>query len=68
MNKPNFVVAKMTKAEDDAQKIRQLEEQIKRRDTELREYIRAEEVMIAAGIVSKQKVEQAHDIVRGLTD
>jgi hypothetical protein len=57
----------VTKAESDAQKIRQLEEQLKRRDAELLEYIRAEEVLIAAGAVSKQKVEQAHDIVRGLT-
>lgn len=46
--------------------IRQRDEQIKRLRDELQEYIRAEEVMIAAGIVSKTKVEQAHEIVRGL--
>lgn len=36
-------------------------------EREITEYIRAEEVMIAAGIVSKEKVEQAHEIVRGIT-
>jgi len=39
-------------------------EQIERLRAELDEYIRAEEVMVAAGLVSKDKVDQAHDIVR----
>jgi uncharacterized protein YacL (UPF0231 family) len=60
----NEIIREMTKAEQDAQTIRQRDEQIKRLQAELREYIKAEEVMIAAGLVSKQKVEQAHDIVR----
>jgi len=45
---------------------RTLVEQLERIRLELLEYIRAEEVMIAAGIVSKDKVEKAHDIVRNL--
>jgi iron-sulfur cluster repair protein YtfE (RIC family) len=63
----NAILVEMSKADKDAQFIKQLQEQIKRLHTELQEHIRAEEVMIAAGIVSKHKVEQAHDIVRGLT-
>ena len=63
----NAIVNEMTKAEADAQTIRQRDEQIKRLQSELQEYFRAEQVMIAAGIVTKTKVDQAHDIVRGLT-
>jgi hypothetical protein len=44
-----------------------LKQRVERLACELREYIRAEEVLIAAGIVTKEKVEQAHDIVRGCT-
>jgi hypothetical protein len=68
VNTKRDVVTEMTKAETDAQTIRQRDEQIKRLTREVREYIRAEQVMIAAGIVSKEKVDQAHEIVRGLTD
>jgi hypothetical protein len=31
---------------------------------ELREYTMVEDVLIAAGLVSKERLEQAHDIVR----
>ncbi len=51
---------------DDEKKLVEARERIARLEKELREYIRAEEVMIAAGVVSKAKVEQAHDIVRDL--
>ena len=50
--------------EDEAKELAAARERIKRLEKELREYIRAEEVMIAAQIVSKSKVEQAHNIVR----
>ena len=60
-------IEEMTRAEIDANHISELQTQMKRLRDELREYIRAEEVMIAAGIVTKQKVEQAHEIVRGLS-
>jgi hypothetical protein len=46
----------------------QLTQRVERLTRELCEYIRAEEVLIAAGLVRKEKVEQAHEIVRGFTD
>lgn len=51
---------------DPESRIKSLEEHVARLTKEVREYIRAEEVMIAAGVVSKTKVEQAHEIVRDL--
>lgn len=51
---------------DPDSRIRQLEEQLKRRDRELLEYIRAEKVLVAAGHVTQGKVDQAHEIVRDL--
>jgi len=45
---------------------RKLQEQLERMRKELTEYIRAEQVMIAAGVVSEAKVAQAHEIVRDL--
>jgi len=57
----------LTKAESDAQKIRRLEEQNVRQLKELREYIAAEEVLEAAGIVSKEQIEMAHGLVRKLS-
>lgn len=57
---------RMTKAEEDAQKIRQLEEALKRCREDLQEYLTAEKVMIAAGKVSQATVEQAHEIVRNI--
>jgi uncharacterized protein YacL (UPF0231 family) len=65
--KPESIVKDLTRAEQDAQTIRQRDEQIKRLQAELHEYIKAEEVMIAAGLISKTKVEQAHEIVRGFS-
>jgi chemotaxis regulatin CheY-phosphate phosphatase CheZ len=47
-----------------ADEVTQLKQRIGQLTRELHEYIRAEEVLIAAGIVTKEKVEQAHDIVR----
>jgi hypothetical protein len=47
-----------------ADEVTQLKQRVEKLTREVREYIRAEEVLIAAGIVTKEKVEQAHDIVR----
>lgn len=66
MRSEKQLMQELTKAEQDAQKIRQLEEQIKRQSQELMEYRNAEDVLIAAGLVSKHKIEQAHEIVRNL--
>lgn len=57
------IITDLTRAEKDAQTIRQRDEQIKRLTADLDEYRKAEEVMIAAGLISKHKVEQAHEIV-----
>jgi hypothetical protein len=62
--KPESIVKDLTRAEQDAQTIRQRDEQIKRLQADLREYIDAEAVMIAAGLIAKSKVDQAHEIVR----
>jgi len=45
-------------------RIADLEQRDKRITAELREFIKAEEVMIAAGIVTEKKVKQAHEIVQ----
>jgi pyruvate/2-oxoacid:ferredoxin oxidoreductase alpha subunit len=55
-----------TKVKDEDKKLAAAHERIERLERELHEYIRAEEVLIAAGVVTKAKVEQAHDIVREL--
>lgn len=64
--KPDSIVREMTKAESDAQKIRQLEEALKRARDELHEYMLAERVMIAAGKVTEATARQAHEIVQNL--
>jgi hypothetical protein len=64
--KPESVVTQMTKAETDAQKIRQLEEALKRCREDLHEFITAEKVMIAAGKVSEATVRQVHEIVQNI--
>ncbi len=64
--KPESIVTQMTKAEEQAQAIRQKDEQIKRLRSELREYVRVEEVLIAARLVNESKVKQAHELVQGL--
>ena len=64
--KPESIVSQMTKAETDAQKIRQLEEALKRAREDLQEFITAEKVMIAAGKISEATVRQAHEIVQNL--
>jgi adenylosuccinate lyase len=56
----------LTKAEADAQQIRQLQENLKRCREDLQEYIMAEKVMIAAGKVGEATVEQAHELVRNI--
>ena len=38
--------------------------QIKRLEKEVTEYINTEKVLIAAGLVTEDKVKQAHDIVQ----
>ena len=40
---------------------------VKQQEKELREYIQAEQVMIAAGLVSEAKVKQAHEIVQSFS-
>lgn len=62
----NEIVNNMTRAEADAQQIRQLQENLKRAREDLQEYITAEKVMIAAGKVSEATVNQAHELVRNL--
>ena len=56
----------MSKAAIDSHQeiINKLNDQVTCLTREIREYIDAENVMIAAGIVTKEKVEQAHEIVR----
>lgn len=51
---------------DPASRLHQLEENLKRREAELLEYVRAEKVLVAAGHVTQTKIDQAHDLVRGL--
>ena len=65
MSTEKTIINELTRAERDAQKIRQLEGQIKGLQINIREYVNAERVLIAAGIVSQEKIDQAHDIVRG---
>lgn len=62
--KSEYVLTQMTTAEVYEQKIRQLEEMLKRREAELLEYVRAEKVMIAAGKVCEDAVRQAHDFAK----
>ena len=45
-------------------RIADLEQRDKRITAELHEFIKAEDVMVAAGIVTKEKVKQAHEIVQ----
>lgn len=52
-----------TKAEEDAERIRHLELQIKRLQADLVVYMQVEEVLVAARLVSKSKLEEAHSIV-----
>lgn len=58
------IISSMTRAEQDTQSIRQRDEQIKRLTAEVREYIAAEHVLVAAGLISEDKVKQAHEIVQ----
>jgi hypothetical protein len=60
------ILRDLTKAESDGQKIRQLEEALKRAREDLQEYIMAEKVMIAAGKISEATVRGAHEIVSNL--
>ena len=41
-----------------------LEQRDKQVTAELHEFIKAEEVLIAAGVVTREKVNQAHEIVQ----
>jgi hypothetical protein len=50
--------------EDLKKRIAALEQRDKRVTAELREFINAENVLIAAGLVSEAKVKQAHEIVQ----
>lgn len=59
----NEVMEEMTKAERDEQKIRALELQVKRLQADLAVYMQVEEVLVAARLVSKSKIEEAHGIV-----
>lgn len=62
--KPAHVVQEMTKAESDAQRIRQLEVRVKHLEAEILEYIRAEAVLVAARKIDEDTIKQAHDLVR----
>ena len=57
------ILAELTKAEKDAKRMRQLEEQVKKLQGELMEYFQVEEVLVAARLVSKSKLEEAHQLV-----
>ena len=67
MSTEKTIVKDLTRAEQDAQTIRQRDEQIKRLEADLREYLLAEKVMIAAGKVSEATVRQAHEIVQNIS-
>ena len=58
------LVENMTRAEKDAQTIRQRDEQIQRLQKELQEYIRVQEVLIAARVVGEERFRQAHELVQ----
>jgi hypothetical protein len=49
---------------DYEKRIKELEDQVNRLSKEVRKYIHAERVMVAAGLVSEDKVKQAHEIVQ----
>ena len=51
---------------DDAGQVKVLQERLEALRRELREYIYVEEVLIAARLVSANKVKQAHDLVQTL--
>ena len=53
----------MTRAELDAQQIRVLQARIKQLQADLMIYQQVEEVLVAARLVSKAKLEEAHSIV-----
>ena len=57
------VLAEMTRAELDAQQIRVLQGRIKQLQADLIVYQQVEEVLVAARLVSKSKLEEAHNIV-----
>jgi hypothetical protein len=63
-NISNSIVQDMTRSEELSKQLRDRDEHIKRLTAEVREYINAEKVLIAAGLVSEEKVKQAHDIVQ----
>ena len=60
------VINSLTKAEQDAQTIRQRDEQIKRMHGELLEFIQVEKVIVAAGKISEATIRQAHKLVQNL--
>jgi len=53
----------MTRAEVDSQQIRVLQARIKQLQAEVIVYQQVEEVLVAARLVSKSKIEEAHSIV-----
>ena len=53
----------MTRAELDAQQIRVLQGRIKQLQADLIVYQQVEEVLVAARLVSKDKIQEAHSIV-----
>lgn len=61
---PAEVIQEMTKAEADAQRIRQLEENLKRAHDEILEYVCVEQVLMAARKINEETFRQAHELVR----
>ena len=49
-------------------RIKELQGVVQHLSKEVQEYIKVEKVMIAAGLVTEAKVEQAHDIVRSFSE
>jgi hypothetical protein len=60
----NEVSNAMTKAETDTQKIRQLEESLKRVRDDLDEYMKVQKVLVLVCGISQEVLEHAHDLVR----
>lgn len=56
----------LSEGKSDAEQIKSLQDRLSMCRKDLQEYIMAEKVMIAAGRITEDAVNKAHDIVRGL--
>lgn len=66
MKEEDKIIRQIESKQIEADRIRQLEVQLKQANGDLLEYITAEKVLVAAGKVSEATVQQAHEIVRNL--